>query len=248
MLRCLYAWPERFRNHGRFGNRVGIDHHGQGSDKRRAIDNGQSARRLRGDHFLAAVVRTVRGIARHGAAAMHCLLVSGYGHAVCKLHQQKKACRDHQGCNLTKHQFRTLLETSVQVYKSQDASVNVPWTRRPSLKYASGKVKNLLTDRERLPRRATKNNFYACNLIQMSHLWENSQMARAMRRAQDQRMKSRARRTMHLWLGQRAQLDPRQVGVNASTHCRPCGCWMCQANRKAIPASRERVFDHPELP
>jgi hypothetical protein len=62
-------------------------------------------------------------------------------------------------------------------------------------------------------------------------------------------MKSRARRTMRLWFGQKQQeLDPRQVGLNASTHCRPCGCWMCQAKRREIPAARERAFDHPDMP
>jgi hypothetical protein len=62
-------------------------------------------------------------------------------------------------------------------------------------------------------------------------------------------MKNRARRVMRLWFGHRqAQFDPRQVGINASTHCRPCGCWMCQEDRREVPAPRERAFDYPELP
>ncbi|MCC7036357.1 MAG: hypothetical protein IT560_03520 [Alphaproteobacteria bacterium] len=54
---------------------------------------------------------------------------------------------------------------------------------------------------------------------------------------------------MRLWAGRRqAAPDPRELGVNASTHCRPCGCWMCQAKVREVPQRRERAFDHPELP
>lgn len=71
---------------------------------------------------------------------------------------------------------------------------------------------------------------------------------RATRRGHDQRMKNRARRTMRLWAGGRnAPVDPRQVGVNASTHCRPCACWMCQADAREVPPMRERAFDYLEL-
>lgn len=68
---------------------------------------------------------------------------------------------------------------------------------------------------------------------------------RALRRAHDQRIKARTRRIMRLWFGRftKEPPDPRKVGVNASTHCRPCGCWMCQAPRKEIPPMRERAFD-----
>ena len=46
---------------------------------------------------------------------------------------------------------------------------------------------------------------------------------RALRRAHDQRMKARTRRIMRLWSGRLTNEppDPRKVGVNASTHCRP---------------------------
>ncbi|MEX2264245.1 MAG: hypothetical protein WD696_19985 [Bryobacteraceae bacterium] len=74
---------------------------------------------------------------------------------------------------------------------------------------------------------------------------------RAVRRAHDRRMKVRARRIMRLWFAGKTyelRLDPRDVGRNASTHCRPCGCWMCQADSKEIPPLRERPFDDPELP
>lgn len=55
--------------------------------------------------------------------------------------------------------------------------------------------------------------------------------SRAQRRAHEERVKSRTRRVMRLWAGRRsAPVDPRELGVNASTHCRPCGCWMCQAD------------------
>ena len=70
---------------------------------------------------------------------------------------------------------------------------------------------------------------------------------RAERRGHDQRMKNRARRTMRLWAGRlNAQVDPRDLGVNASTHCRPCSCWMCQAKGREVPQHRERAFDYQE--
>jgi len=72
---------------------------------------------------------------------------------------------------------------------------------------------------------------------------------RAARRAHQQRMKNRAMRTMRLWdLRPNAPVDPRDLGVNASTHCRPCACWMCQAKGREVRQPRERAFDHPELP
>jgi hypothetical protein len=71
---------------------------------------------------------------------------------------------------------------------------------------------------------------------------------RARRRGDDQRMKNRARRIMRLWFGRHsgAGLNPRAVGVNASTHCRPCGCWMCQAEGREVPQPRERPFHDPD--
>ena len=70
---------------------------------------------------------------------------------------------------------------------------------------------------------------------------------RAKRRDHQLRMKRRARRVMRLWFGNWLQvIDPRQVGVNASTHCRPCGCWMCQEDRKQVPPPRERPFEYQE--
>jgi hypothetical protein len=58
-------------------------------------------------------------------------------------------------------------------------------------------------------------------------------------------MKSRARRVMKLWFGKREPvLDPRKVGVNTSTHCRPCGCWMCQEPGRDVPQPRERAFQN----
>lgn len=56
-------------------------------------------------------------------------------------------------------------------------------------------------------------------------------------------MKVRTRRVMRLWSGRRqAVFDPRDFGVNVSTHCRRCGCWLCQAPRKEVPPRRERPF------
>jgi hypothetical protein len=65
---------------------------------------------------------------------------------------------------------------------------------------------------------------------------------RALRRAHARRMKAKARRVMRLWFRQRFTDDPRQVGINASTHCRPCGCWMCQEDGREVPQRRERSF------
>jgi hypothetical protein len=69
-------------------------------------------------------------------------------------------------------------------------------------------------------------------------------------------MKERARRLMKRWFGgcgrSHAMLDsflashPRKVGVNASTHCRPCACSMCQEDRQVVPPMRERAFDYAD--
>ena len=70
---------------------------------------------------------------------------------------------------------------------------------------------------------------------------------RAMRRAADQRVKDRARRVMLIWAGNRQRpsnlqiVTPQAVGVNASTHCRPCSCFLCQPGRE-VPPPRERAF------
>ncbi len=62
-------------------------------------------------------------------------------------------------------------------------------------------------------------------------------------------MKRRALRTMRRWAGQRPlTVDPRDLGKNVSTHCRPCACWMCQAQGKEVPSRRERAFYDPEFP
>lgn len=70
---------------------------------------------------------------------------------------------------------------------------------------------------------------------------------RALRRSHDERMKAKARRVMRIWSRLHpGEPDARKLGVNASTHCRPCSCWMCSADRKEVPAKRERPFHHPE--
>jgi len=61
-------------------------------------------------------------------------------------------------------------------------------------------------------------------------------------------MKRRALKTMRRWAGRHPLLvNPRDLGRNVSTHCRPCACWMCQANRKEVPSPRERAFYDLEL-
>ena len=68
---------------------------------------------------------------------------------------------------------------------------------------------------------------------------------RARRRAGELRAKGKALRIMRVWSGWffPGPEDGRFVGRNASTHCRPCACWMCQAPRRDVPARRERAFD-----
>jgi hypothetical protein len=70
---------------------------------------------------------------------------------------------------------------------------------------------------------------------------------RARRRADLRRMKAKAQRIMRRWAAGRYPLDARHVGINASTHCRPCGCWMCQEPGRQIPQRRERAFDYIEM-
>ena len=68
---------------------------------------------------------------------------------------------------------------------------------------------------------------------------------RARRRQDAERMKARARRVMALWgrgLSNDAPPSPRAVGKIASTHGRPCSCWLCRS-RKDVPPKRERGFD-----
>ncbi len=68
---------------------------------------------------------------------------------------------------------------------------------------------------------------------------------RALRRAHDRRMKARARAVMKRSVWQAAgevSINPREIGRNASTHCRPCGCWMCQYDEREVPPPRERAF------
>lgn len=65
---------------------------------------------------------------------------------------------------------------------------------------------------------------------------------RALRRAHNERMKARARKIMKLWsFGVRFPMTARDVGRNASTHCRPCSCWLCQPQRE-VPTPRERAY------
>ena len=85
----------------------------------------------------------------------------------------------------------------------------------------------------------------SCRLCDSDSMVDTS---RALRRAHDRRVKARTRRVMRLWFGNRFPENPRKVGVNASTHSRPCACSMCQADRRDIPPLRERAFDYPELP
>jgi hypothetical protein len=51
------------------------------------------------------------------------------------------------------------------------------------------------------------------------------------RRHQDIRAKRKARFVMkYLW--DDTTITPKRIGVNASTHCKPCSCYMCGNPRK----------------
>jgi hypothetical protein len=76
----------KFYDMGRSQN-VCHKHHGC---VQRDMCSRQNTRRLRRNHRLAAIVGLVRRVARHGATALHALLVFGRcGHAVSKLQAQQ---------------------------------------------------------------------------------------------------------------------------------------------------------------
>lgn len=75
---------------------------------------------------------------------------------------------------------------------------------------------------------------------------DNEDTAMRARRRQDaKRMKALARRVMNLWsrgISDAPVYSPRAVGRNASTHCRPCSCWLCSGPKHG-PRKRERVCE-----
>jgi hypothetical protein len=72
---------------------------------------------------------------------------------------------------------------------------------------------------------------------------------RTLLRAHERRMKNRAPRGDAVVPPARGwPLDPGALGRNTSKHCRPCGCWMCQEDRRVVPPMRERAFDYPDVP
>lgn len=58
------------------------------------------------------------------------------------------------------------------------------------------------------------------------------QRGRAFRRHQARLAKRRAQHFLHVWWGLPAP-EPAHVGIFASTHCKPCSCWMC-GNQRAV--------------
>ena len=66
-------------------------------------------------------------------------------------------------------------------------------------------------------------------------------VTRALRRHHERRMKARARRYLRRCGMPSISGDPRVVGIIASTHCRPCSCFLCQPG-KEIPPQPERAF------
>jgi hypothetical protein len=65
---------------------------------------------------------------------------------------------------------------------------------------------------------------------------------RAIRRHHLRRIKLKARRIMRGCFGM-AIPTPKQVGIQAGTHCRACSCFLCQPG-SGVPPRRERQFFH----
>lgn len=67
---------------------------------------------------------------------------------------------------------------------------------------------------------------------------------RGRRRQDEERSKGKARRLILLWSRHRDGDSPtaREIGRIASTHGRPCSCWMCRGHKDVAPR-RERGFD-----
>jgi len=57
-------------------------------------------------------------------------------------------------------------------------------------------------------------------------------------------MKARAARLLVLWHGE-AAATPRQVGRMASTHGRPCSCWLCRSHKDVPPRSERGQLPLP---
>src|SRR6266705_3406898 len=89
MLRCSEIWVRRLRKILDKCRRQAVtdNHHRR---VQRDVRRWQYARRLRGNHSLAAVVALVRRVAGHRATALHALLILGQrGHAVPKLQHHR---------------------------------------------------------------------------------------------------------------------------------------------------------------
>src|SRR5438034_8359745 len=89
MLRCSEIWVRHLRKILDKCRRQAVtdNHHRR---VQRDVRRWQYARRLRGNHSLAAVVALVRRVAGHRATALHALLILGQrGHAVPKLRSEE---------------------------------------------------------------------------------------------------------------------------------------------------------------
>ena len=62
---------------------------------------------------------------------------------------------------------------------------------------------------------------------------------RAFRREQLRKKKRQARTLWRRWFEEdRGKAPAKWVGVMASTHCRPCSCYLCSGYKKHEPSSR----------
>jgi len=103
MLRCSEIWVRHLRKILDKCRRQAVtdNHHRR---VQRDVRRWQYARRLRGNHSLAAVVALVRRVAGHRATALHALLILGQrGHAVPKLQHQDRDHGQHQEYRSSNH-------------------------------------------------------------------------------------------------------------------------------------------------
>jgi hypothetical protein len=106
VLWCLKSCRGNVRERNYFGRRKMI-YDGRDWNIQNGMLRWQDARRLRRNHRLAAIVRLIGRIARHRAAALHRLLVGGYGgQTVRKLQDKERSERQNQECHPANHVIR----------------------------------------------------------------------------------------------------------------------------------------------
>ena len=106
VLRCLKLWLKNIGEERNIGH-CKMVYNFRNRKMQGNVLCWQHARRIRGDHGLATVVGLVGRIARHRAAALHCLLVGGYRrYTVGKLQRKERRQSRHQECHSMSHLFK----------------------------------------------------------------------------------------------------------------------------------------------